>query len=55
MEQVCISTQKSIVNDPGAVVFVCPQCSKHKIVRSTYARKNAIGYTCPACGFTGPN
>ncbi len=52
--KVCISTKKRIDNDPGAVVFPCPECG-HEITRSSYARANAIKYTCPECGFTGPN
>jgi predicted RNA-binding Zn-ribbon protein involved in translation (DUF1610 family) len=51
----CISTKKRIDNDPGAVIFKCPQCGDHEIVRSSYARANAIKYTCPGCKFTGPN
>ncbi|MEW5896375.1 MAG: zinc finger domain-containing protein [Nanoarchaeota archaeon] len=51
----CISTKKKIDNDPGAVTFKCPRCSDYEISRSTYARKNAIKYSCPRCGFTGPN
>ena len=51
----CTATKRRIDNDPGAVVFNCPKCSKHEIVRSSYARKNAIKYSCPECGFTGPN
>lgn len=53
--KICMATKKKIDNDPGAVVFACPQCGKNEIVRSSYARKNAIKYTCPGCGFIGPN
>ncbi|MBS3116212.1 RNA-binding protein [Candidatus Woesearchaeota archaeon] len=53
--KMCISTKKRIENDKGAAVFSCPQCGKHEIVRSSYARVNAIKYACPQCNFTGPN
>ncbi len=57
MEQVkkCLSMNKRIDNDPGAATFKCPKCSDYEIVRSTFARENAIKYTCPSCGFVGPN
>ncbi len=51
----CISTKKKVANDAGAASFKCPSCSDFEIVRSSFARQNAIAYTCPACGFTGPN
>ncbi|MBT3298070.1 RNA-binding protein [archaeon] len=51
----CISTKKRIDNDIGSVSFMCPSCGKFEIVRSSFARKNAMKYTCPNCGFTGPN
>ncbi|MBU0456708.1 MAG: zinc finger domain-containing protein [Nanoarchaeota archaeon] len=53
--KVCISTKKRIDNDSGAVSFKCPNCGNYEIVRSSYARENAIKYTCPSCDFTGPN
>ena len=53
--KLCISTKKRIDNDPGAVIFMCPKCNDYEIVRSAYARKNAIKYTCPRCNFCGPN
>jgi len=51
----CISTNKRVDNDPGSISFKCPKCGDFEIVRSTYARQNAIKYTCPSCGFVGPN
>ena len=51
----CLATKKRIDNDPGAVVFKCPACGEFDIVRSSFARKNAIKYTCANCQFTGPN
>ena len=51
----CISTKKRIENDQGSVSFPCPKCADFEIVRSTYARANAIKYSCPNCNFTGPN
>ncbi len=53
--KVCISTKKVIANDTGSVSFNCPSCGKFEINRSTFARQNAIKYTCPNCEFTGPN
>lgn len=52
--KVCQATRKRVDNDRGATVFLCPKCGEHEIVRSSFARVNAIRYTC-ACGFTGPN
>ncbi|PIY60517.1 RNA-binding protein [Candidatus Woesearchaeota archaeon CG_4_10_14_0_8_um_filter_47_5] len=52
---VCISTNKPITNALGSVQFPCPKCSNYTIVRSPDARKRATLYTCPQCGFTGPN
>lgn len=53
--KICLSTKKRIDNDQGAVMFMCPSCSEFEIVRSSFARKNAIKYTCPSCKFQGPN
>ena len=53
--KVCISTKKRVDNDAGSVEFKCPSCGNHAIVRSTLARKAALKYTCPGCGFCGPN
>jgi predicted RNA-binding Zn-ribbon protein involved in translation (DUF1610 family) len=53
--KVCLSTKKRIDNDQGAVIFMCPSCSEFEIVRSSFARRNAIKYTCPSCKFEGPN
>ena len=52
--KLCSATKKRIVNDQGAVIFPCPQCGENEIVRSTFARANALKYTC-SCGFVGPN
>ena len=51
----CSSTGKDITNDSGSVSFQCPSCGKATIIRSLEARKLATKYTCPNCGFTGPN
>ena len=53
--KICLATKKRVDNDPGAVIFPCPKCGEHEIVRSSFARKNAIKYSCPCGGFTGPN
>ncbi len=54
-EKKCLSLNISITNDRGAVSFKCPSCKDYEIVRSTKARKIAANYTCPKCGFVGPN
>jgi predicted RNA-binding Zn-ribbon protein involved in translation (DUF1610 family) len=51
----CTATGKEITNDSGSVKFNCPNCGKGVIVRSLEARKLATKYTCPSCGFEGPN
>ena len=51
----CISTGKSITNDRGSVIFDCPGCGKQKIIRSYGSRQISAQYTCPECGFVGPN
>jgi Zn-ribbon RNA-binding protein len=54
-EKICLSTKRKVANDSGSVSFKCPKCLDYEIVRSTHARSNAIKYTCPKCGFEGPN
>jgi predicted RNA-binding Zn-ribbon protein involved in translation (DUF1610 family) len=54
-QKVCISCKKRITNDNGSVIFNCPNCGKTEIVRCSKCRKIAAKYTCPECGFTGPN
>ncbi|MCF7866110.1 zinc finger domain-containing protein [Candidatus Woesearchaeota archaeon] len=57
MEEVkkCSATNARITNDKGSVTFKCPKCSDYEIVRSKHARQIVGKYTCPKCGFTGPN
>lgn len=55
IEKKCLSLNVSVTNDRGAVSFKCPSCKEYEIVRSSKARKIAAKYTCPNCGFTGPN
>lgn len=54
-EKKCLSTNTRITNDRGAVSFKCPSCGEYEIVRSKHARQIVSKYTCPNCGFTGPN
>lgn len=54
-EKVCDATKVKITNDTGNVRFMCPSCGKSEIIRSKKARELAIKYTCPSCGFEGPN
>ena len=50
------STSKvSVMNNTGNAVFLCPACGKHEIVRTAAMRKICAKYTCPGCGFEGPN
>lgn len=51
----CLATNVRITNDKGAVVFKCPNCKDYEIVRSKNARQIVAKYTCPKCGFVGPN
>lgn len=51
----CITSNVSIMNNRGAVMFMCPACGKHEIVRTSHMRKLSAKYTCPECGFEGPN
>jgi len=54
-ELVCQATKQRITNESGSVRFKCPQCGKYEIIRSLRARQIAAKYTCPECGFEGPN
>lgn len=51
----CLATNVSITNDRGSVIFMCPKCKEYEIVRSRAARQTVAKYTCPKCGFVGPN
>ena len=51
----CSTSKVSMVNSTGNAVFLCPSCGKHEIVRSAAMRKISAKYTCPGCGFEGPN
>lgn len=51
----CSSTNVKITNIQGTVRFKCPSCGEAEIVRSKKAREIAMKYTCPNCGFEGPN
>lgn len=39
----------------GATIFMCPKCGEQEIVRSKYAKRLGVKYTCKKCGFSGPN
>jgi len=47
--------EKNIINDGGSVNFKCPNCSKAVIVRTKNERQIVTKYTCPECGYIGPN
>jgi len=51
----CTTSNVSIMNNKGAVTFMCPACGKYEIVRSPHMRKLSAKYNCPECGFEGPN
>ncbi|MBN1645572.1 DUF1610 domain-containing protein [Candidatus Woesearchaeota archaeon] len=51
----CISCKTNIANDRGSVKFLCPGCGKHEIIRCKKCRQIVAKYTCPECGFEGPN
>lgn len=42
-------------NTPGSVRFLCPHCQKTDIIRTRNERETVARFTCPGCGFTGPN
>ena len=44
-----------LLNQKGSVRFLCPQCGKQEIIRARKEREIVIKYTCPKCGFVGPN
>lgn len=46
---------RSIANDGSSVQFPCPACDDYTIVRSKQSRQIVVQYTCPKCGFVGPN
>ncbi len=54
-KKICISCKKDIANDIGSAIFMCPACGKYEIVRCSQCRQIVAGYTCPECGFEGPN
>jgi len=51
----CVSCKTKITNQHGAAKFMCPKCGAYEIIRCTTCRKTVAKYTCPGCGFTGPN
>lgn len=51
----CISCKRRITNERSATRFMCPKCGKYEIVRCGHCRDIVAKYTCPECGFTGPN
>ncbi|MFH2020902.1 MAG: zinc finger domain-containing protein [archaeon] len=51
----CVSCKVKIANLKGTASFMCPSCGKYKISRCITCRKTVAKYTCPGCGFTGPN
>ncbi|MCB9362310.1 RNA-binding protein [Candidatus Woesearchaeota archaeon] len=55
MKKVSSTSKQDIANDVGSVSFMCPRCGKAEIVRSSKDRAIVVSYTCPECGFTGPN
>ncbi|NQU97968.1 RNA-binding protein [Candidatus Woesearchaeota archaeon] len=55
MADKCSSCKSSLTNETGSVRFLCPSCSKYEIIRCKNCRQIVAKYTCPGCGFTGPN
>ncbi|MBD3259471.1 RNA-binding protein [Candidatus Woesearchaeota archaeon] len=53
--ETCSSCSTRITNSKGSIRFKCPNCGEGEIVRCAHCRKIAAKYTCPKCGFTGPN
>ncbi|MBW2992221.1 RNA-binding protein [Candidatus Woesearchaeota archaeon] len=54
-KKICSSCKKDVTNDAGTTTFLCPKCGKTEIVRCKHCREIAAKYTCPECGFNGPN
>jgi predicted RNA-binding Zn-ribbon protein involved in translation (DUF1610 family) len=54
-KKTCLAMNTRVTNDKGSVSFLCPSCGKYEIVRSKHARQIVSKYTCPECGFVGPN
>ena len=50
-----IATKQNIVNEVGSVKFKCPNCGDYEIIRTLRERNIVAKYTCPKCGFIGPN
>lgn len=50
----CTTFNTPLTNDKGSTIFPCPSCG-HEICRSKNAREIVAKYTCPECGFVGPN
>ncbi|HII14912.1 MAG TPA: RNA-binding protein [Nanoarchaeota archaeon] len=51
----CNSCKKELANEKGATRFNCPSCAKYEIKRCRHCREIGTKYTCPQCGFSGPN
>lgn len=49
------ATGVALTNDTGATSFPCPSCAKTTIYRTKNSREICVKYTCPGCGFVGPN
>ena len=47
----CLSCGKELNRD--GVVFKCPSCGKHIIIRCNHCRKVGVKYKCE-CDFEGP-
>lgn len=45
----------NVANTAGSVSFTCPNCEQEQILRTRNEREIVAKYTCPNCGFTGPN
>ncbi len=52
---VCLSCKRRITNLKGITRFKCPGCGKAEIIRCGHCKEIVTKYTCPQCGFVGPN
>lgn len=50
----CLTCNKELINDKGAISFKCPKCD-FIIMRCSECRRKGSKYVCPKCGFEGPN
>ncbi|MBS3147704.1 RNA-binding protein [Candidatus Woesearchaeota archaeon] len=51
----CITCKQPSIGQTGFTIFKCPKCLKTDLSRCSHCRKIAAKFSCPQCGFEGPN